>query len=182
MEEKITRGDVFLANLDPIVGHEQGGYRPVVVIQNDVGNGHSPTTIVAAITTADKPQLPTHVPFRSADGIKTNSIILCEQIRTLDKSRLEGRLAHLSDHTMKAVDGALGISVGIKSEQKQDVGMELCLCPRCLQNFKNTEEYYVNRTKDDVRQQCDYCGVRAGFTYSIKRKSKGGGRYGKGKS
>jgi len=111
--EQIKRGEIYYANLCPIVGSEQGGIRPVVILQNDKGNLHSQTTIVAAITgELDKPNLPTHVIFKE-EGMKKKSMVLLEQIRTIDKSRL-GRFVGTMDHrTMKRVDRAILISFGL---------------------------------------------------------------------
>lgn len=110
---QVKRGEIYYANLCPIVGSEQGGVRPVVILQNDKGNKHSNTTIVAAITSEfDKPNLPTHVIFKT-DRMKKKSMVLLEQIRTIDKSRL-GRFVGTMDHrTMKQVDKAILISFSL---------------------------------------------------------------------
>lgn len=110
---QVKRGEIYYANLCPIVGSEQGGVRPVVILQNDKGNKHSNTTIVAAITSElDKPNLPTHVIFKT-DRMKKKSMVLLEQIRTIDKSRL-GRFVGTMDHrTMKHVDKAILISFSL---------------------------------------------------------------------
>ncbi|MEW6546965.1 MAG: type II toxin-antitoxin system PemK/MazF family toxin [Bacillota bacterium] len=112
----IRRGDVFYADLSPVVGSEQGGVRPVLVIQNDIGNKYSPTTIVSAITSQiAKARLPTHVELPARDsGLDRDSVILLEQIRTIDKRRLRQRVAHLGDEIMERVDEALAISVGLR--------------------------------------------------------------------
>ncbi|BCA86556.1 mRNA interferase [Enterococcus saigonensis] len=111
----VKRGDIFFADLSPVVGSEQGGIRPVLIIQNDRGNHFSPTVIVAAITAKmAKPKLPTHVGIKAAEsGINKDSVILLEQIRTIDKSRLKEKVCVLDSITMKAVDRALRISVGL---------------------------------------------------------------------
>lgn len=111
----IKRGDVYYADLSPVVGSEQGGMRPVVIIQNNIGNHYSPTVIVAAITARiSKPKMPTHVGIDAKHvGIEKNSVILTEQIRTIDKQRLKDRVSHLDDSTMKEVDHALLVSVGL---------------------------------------------------------------------
>lgn len=110
---QVKRGEIYYANLCPIVGSEQGGVRPVVILQNDKGNKHSNTTIVAAITSElDKPNLPTHVIFKT-DRMKKKSMVLLEQIRTIDKSRL-GRFVGTMDHrTTKRIDKAILISFGL---------------------------------------------------------------------
>ncbi len=111
----IKRGDVFFANLSPVKGSEQGGIRPVLIIQNDVGNRFSPTVIVAAITAKiSKGQIPTHVEICSKEhGLERDSVILLEQIRTIDKSRLTDRITRLNRETMEKVNHALMISVGV---------------------------------------------------------------------
>jgi mRNA interferase MazF len=111
----VKRGDVFYADLSPVVGSEQGGVRPVLVIQNDIGNRFSPTVIVAAITAQiQKAKLPTHVEIEAkTHGMEKDSVILLEQIRTIDKQRLTDKITHLEDDTMRKVDDALQISVGL---------------------------------------------------------------------
>ena len=111
----VKRGDIYYANLSPVVGSEQGGHRPVLVIQNDVGNKYSPTVIVVAITSQiSKAKLPTHVELAAESyGITKDSVILLEQIRTIDKKRLKEKIGHLSDELMKQVDVALQISFGL---------------------------------------------------------------------
>lgn len=115
---EIKRGDIFYADLSPVIGSEQGGMRPVVIVQNDIGNHYSPTVIVAAITARiQKPKMPTHVGINSEYvGIEKDSVILLEQIRTIDKQRLRDRVTHLDDETMKRVDHALQVSVGLLSQ------------------------------------------------------------------
>ena len=110
----INRGDLYSACLDPVVGSEQGGVRPVLVIQNDVGNRHSPTVIVLAVTgQVNKARLPTHVPLPAdGNGLMKDSVILAEQIRTLDKRRLRERIGTIAPEVMNRVDEALRISLG----------------------------------------------------------------------
>jgi mRNA interferase MazF len=111
----VKRGDVFFADLSPVVGSEQGGIRPVLIIQNDIGNRFSPTVIVAAITAQiQKAKLPTHVEIDAeVHGFDRDSVILLEQIRTIDKQRLTDKITHLDEETMRKVDDALQISVGL---------------------------------------------------------------------
>lgn len=111
---EVRRGDIFYADLSPVVGSEQGGVRPVLILQNDVGNRHSPTVIVCAITgQTDKACLPTHVPIGRHGRLAKLSTALLEQIRTIDRSRLRERIGRLRPETMKEIDRALGISVGL---------------------------------------------------------------------
>ena len=112
----IKRGDMFYADLSPVVGSEQGGIRPVLIIQNDVGNKHSPTVIAAAITSqTGKAKLPTHIEIGSQEnGLKSDSVVLAEQIRTIDKSRLKEKIGHINDENIiTKVNNALGVSFGL---------------------------------------------------------------------
>ena len=112
----IKRGDMFYADLSPVVGSEQGGVRPVLVIQNDTGNKHSPTVIVSAITSQmNKNKLPTHIELDCDEfGLKADSVVLAEQIRTIDKSRLKEKIGHIEDNgIMNRVNSAIGISFGL---------------------------------------------------------------------
>ena len=111
----VRRGDIFYAQLNPVVGSEQGGTRPVLVVQNDIGNQYSPTTIVLAITSQiSKAKLPTHVEVSGTkSSLEKNSVILAEQMRTIDKSRLKQKIAYLDEEFMVKVDKALEISLGL---------------------------------------------------------------------
>ena len=113
---KIKRGDIFYADLSPVIGSEQGGVRPVVVVQNDVGNKYSPTIIVAAITSQlNKAKLPTHVNVKAKTvPLPKNSVILLEQIRTIDKKRLRERIGRFGEDVMTVIDDAIKVSLGIK--------------------------------------------------------------------
>lgn len=111
----VKRGEIYYADLSPVVGSEQGGMRPVLIVQNDVGNRHSPTVIAAAITShKDKSRLPTHISI-NADrcGLAKDSIVLLEQVRTLDKQRLKERMGELDEGAMNKVDNALSVSFGL---------------------------------------------------------------------
>lgn len=112
---EVHRGEVFYADLSPVVGSEQGGIRPVLIVQNDVGNRHSPTVIAAAITSKqDKNRLPTHIGIRAEKcGLSRDSVVLLEQLRTLDKHRLRERAGQVQPEDMARVDQALGVSVGL---------------------------------------------------------------------
>lgn len=113
----IKRGDMFYADLSPVVGSEQGGIRPVLIIQNDMGNRYSPTVIAAAITSqTNKSKLPTHIEINSKDcGLKNDSVVLTEQIRTIDKSRLKEKIGHIQDEKIiNQINNALGVSFGLE--------------------------------------------------------------------
>lgn len=117
VNNNIRRGDIFYADLSPVVGSEQGGVRPVLIVQNDVGNRYSPTVIAAAITSQiGKSKLPTHIQVHTDSGLARSSIVLLEQIRTLDKRRLKDRMGHLDDATMTLVNDALSVSFGLSGE------------------------------------------------------------------
>jgi len=111
----IKRGEIYYADLSPVVGSEQGGMRPVLIVQNDVGNKHSPTVIAAAITSQkEKSRLPTHISLNAQDcGLAKDSIVLLEQVRTLDKKRLKERMGELDNDSMSRVDNALSVSFGL---------------------------------------------------------------------
>ena len=112
---QIKRGDIYYADLSPVIGSEQGGVRPVVIVQNDVGNKFSPTVIAAAITSKlNKAKLPTHIDVTGDDvGLAKDSVILLEQIRTIDKTRLKEKMGHLSDIMMTDVNNAISVSFGL---------------------------------------------------------------------
>ena len=116
----VKRGDIFYADLSPVVGSEQGGIRPVLIVQNDVGNKFSPTVIAAAITSQrEKANLPTHIELAAADcGLSRNSVVLLEQIRTIDKQRLRERMGRIAGDSMQQVDRALSISFGLQAGRK----------------------------------------------------------------
>lgn len=111
----IRRGDIYYADLSPVIGSEQGGLRPVLIIQNDVGNKYSPTVIAAAITSRmEKTRLPTHIDiYAEKAGLSRDSVILLEQIRTLDKRRLKEKMGHLDDTLMSEVNTAIAVSFGL---------------------------------------------------------------------
>ncbi|NLD48240.1 MAG: type II toxin-antitoxin system PemK/MazF family toxin [Clostridiaceae bacterium] len=111
----IKRGDIFYADLSPVIGSEQGGVRPVLIVQNDVGNKYSPTVIASAITSQiNKAKLPTHIELSAKDyGLPKDSVILLEQIRTIDKKRLREKIGHLDDELMERVNEALSVSFGL---------------------------------------------------------------------
>jgi mRNA interferase MazF len=113
----IQRGEIYFAELNPVQGSEQGGTRPVLIIQNDIGNTYSPTTIVLAITSQlNKARLPTHVEVGAQEsGLARDSVILAEQMRTIDKSRLKQKVAALPPTTMQRIESAMAVSIGLMS-------------------------------------------------------------------
>lgn len=117
MERTIRRGDIYYAELNPVVGSEQGGTRPVLIISNNMGNRHSPTVIIAAITgkAQTKAKLPTHTAVNDFEGLDKDSVVLLEQIRTVDKKRLKQYMGMMPTETMARVDKALAISISLKN-------------------------------------------------------------------
>ena len=115
MTNGVKRGDIYYADLSPVVGSEQGGMRPVLIVQNDTGNKHSPTVIAAAITSQiGKARLPTHIELGAKSyGLSKDSVILLEQIRTIDKRRLKEHMGRLDDDLLKKVDNAIAVSFGL---------------------------------------------------------------------
>lgn len=111
----IKRGDIYYADLSPVVGSEQGGIRPVLIVQNDVGNKFSPTVIAAAITSQQmKAKLPTHIPLNAnTSGLAKDSVVLLEQVRTIDKKRLKEKMGTIDENSMNAVNNAISISFGL---------------------------------------------------------------------
>ncbi len=121
MDLSVKRGDIFYADLSPVVGSEQGGVRPVLIIQNDTGNKHSPTVIAAAITSqTGKAKMPTHIELTANQyGLPKDSLVLLEQIRTLDKRRLREKMGRLDDEMMARVDSAIAVSFGLHARAQQ---------------------------------------------------------------
>ncbi|MDE1525844.1 type II toxin-antitoxin system PemK/MazF family toxin [Ligilactobacillus salivarius] len=118
---EVKRGDIFFADLSPVVGSEQGGVRPVLIIQNNIGNKFSPTVIIVAITSKiSKPKMPTHIGLVAKEvGLEKDSVVLLEQLRTIDKQRLKDKVTHIDEKLMQRVNNALKISVGLASIHKK---------------------------------------------------------------
>lgn len=172
MNHTYLRGELYYANLGTGVGSEQNGYRPVVIIQNDVGNRHSPTTIVAAISTQikTKAKLPTHYNLEPGNGLEQPSMVMLEQIRTIAKARLVQFIGKLSDREINGINLALAISIGLISPPPSK--NILCLCQACAKNFYGSGAYYLRRVDllQVEKHVCTYCGQRRGFDYELKRK------------
>lgn len=115
MQVIVKRGDIFYADLSPVVGSEQGGIRPVLIVQNDVGNKYSPTVIVAAVTSKiNKAKMPTHIEIKGEEyGLSKDSVILLEQIRTIDKKRLKEKIGHIDESMIAMVNEAVSVSLGL---------------------------------------------------------------------
>lgn len=171
MENKYFRGDMYYTALGEGIGSEQQGYRPTVIIQNDVGNNHSPTVVVSAVTGKPKGEkLPTHLSIGAVCGLKEPSVVLLEQLRTVDKSRLIRYIGHLDDDNMRNIDRLCEISLGLKCKTPDILTM--CLCYTCAEYFRNTGAHRVYRLDPEqtVRDTCTYCNYRSGFDYIIIEK------------
>lgn len=168
-EREINRGDIYHADLNPIFGSEQGGYRPVLVIQNNRGNQYSPTVIIAAITSKPKTKLPTHVPLKQMTGLEKDSVVLLEQVRTVDKRRLDNYVGRLETEQMLKVDEALCSSMGIR---RLDKPILMSLCPICAKGFYESREYFIKRAdkNQSIKEKCMLCNVRQGYDYLIRKK------------
>lgn len=185
--DELMRGQMYYADLNPVIGSEQGGNRPVLVIQNNVGNRFSPTVIVAPITThIKKMHQPTHIGIPPYFGLPENSMAMLEQIRTIDRGRLEDYVGCLDDDVMDYIDEALGISIGLReipeqtsaSEQAETEPQEkipdemvLKLCVTCLRQFILSPDHIVRRIdRTQTKEPCMYCQVQDGYDYRITRK------------
>lgn len=168
------RGEIYFADLGTGVGSEQEGYRPVVIIQNDVGNKHSPTVIIAAITSKSnaKAKLPTHYYLSAESGLEVPSIILLEQVRTVAKKRLTSYIGKLDEKHIRGINRALAVSVGLI--EPMPANLTICLCRTCANNFYGTGAYYLKRVNptDVEKGICDYCNHRLGFDYAVIRRSR----------
>ena len=180
-KDECCRGDLYYAVLDPVVGSEQGGVRPVLIIQNDIGNHRSSTVIAAPLTSrvGEKSLLPTHVEVPPLGRLKTRSLVLLEQLRTLDKSRLDGYVGHLDPRRMCHVDRALKISVGLVGAFNDSPSVR-CLCAACAGRYYDDPAFAIRRADpcQSVRETCDFCGSRTGYDYIVrerKAKSERGG-------
>lgn len=174
---EIRRGDIFYADLNPVRGSEQGGLRPVLIVQNNIGNRHSPTVIIAPITSKlKKNSLPTHVGLPLDIGLPAKSMALLEQVRTIDKSRLGSYIVSLDDDLMDYVDDALGVSLALDdpTQEEHPDEMTICLCPTCAAQFYNSTDHIIRRVDPlrDLKDDCTYCQVRQGYDYLIKKVDK----------
>lgn len=167
MQPKLSRGEIYYAELDPVIGSEQGGIRPVLVIQNDVGNWYSSTTIVAALTSKQKCSLPIHLLLEDRLGLTPGSVVLLEQIRTIDKSRLRGYMGQLDQAIMRLVDVCLSQSLGLITNNGSSV---MTLCRICANDYRDTGAFELHRINPNqqIKETCCRCSRRTGFDYQIK--------------
>lgn len=175
---QIRRGQMYYAGLDPVLGSEQGGIRPVLILQNDTGNHFSTTLIVAPITGhVKKMAQPTHVGIPPRFGLPCRSMVMLEQLRTIDRIRLGDYVGCVDGGVMARIDEALQISVGLQTlpnDQLKEKNTEaeelfLCLCPTCAQQFFDSPNHIIRRTNPAqlAKEDCDYCQVRRGYDFRI---------------
>jgi len=167
MTDYYKRGDILIVDLDPVQGSEQGGSRPCCTIQNNFGNRYSHTIIVVPITTSAKKELPTHIHLNDVDVLKPESILLLEQIRTIDIDRIQKYLGSLDEAKMKVVDEALAISVGLTDIKRK--GLTLTLCATCARIFYDSPYHDIRRTDPNqvVKEPCTYCSKNSGFSFEV---------------
>ena len=170
MSRTYLRGDLYYADLGQGIGSEQKGTRPVVIIQNNVGNKHSPTVIIAAITSKAniKAKLPTHYYLQPGNGLTLPSLVLLEQIRTVDKRRLSDYIGRLDEKHIQGINHALAISIGLINPVPQK--LTLCLCGACADAFRGTGAFVLQKVtlEQAEREVCAYCKRRTGERYTVQ--------------
>jgi mRNA interferase MazF len=177
MTGQILKGDIYYASLDPTCGSEQGGLRPVLVVQNNKGNTHSPTLIVLPITSRAKPELPTHVPLGSFCGLTDGSIAMAEQIRTIDKARLHRYVGNVGAALIGSVETALLAALEIRRKKRDVRAVPLLpalpkkvitLCSTCRGQYTDAGYSAQCISKaNGAKHTCDYCNIRTGFDYEV---------------
>ena len=169
--KQIRRGDIYYAKLNPTVGSEQGDERPVLIIQNNTGNRHSPTTVIIPISCSiKKSSLPTHVIIPQLTGLRADSLALAEQIRAIDRSRLGIYIGSISGATQAEIDAALAVSMGIELRRPPKGEMfVLTLCTRCEDNFTESGYIAVRKGRQSFREICDFCNMRQGISFGVFR-------------
>ncbi len=172
MNRTYLRGDMYYADLGHGIGSEQNGTRPVVIIQNNVGNKHSPTVIIAAITSKAnvKAKLPTHYYIAAGNGLALPSIVLLEQIRTVDKRRLSDYIGRLDERHIRGINHALAISISLIEPVPSK--LTLCLCGACADAFRGTGAFTLREATPGraEKEVCVYCGQRPGTDYEVTSK------------
>jgi mRNA interferase MazF len=168
-KRKIYRGDIYYAYLNPVIGSEQGSCRPVLIVQNDRGNEHSPTVIVAPLTrNLGKNPLPTHVLIPKSCGLDEDSLVLAEQIRTIDRSRLSNYIGYISEEIQPAIDEALAVCIGLETRRPPKGEMlVMTLCSRCESDFRNSGYFVIKRGYREILENCDFCKSARGLTFGI---------------
>lgn len=178
------RGEIYFANLNPYQGSEQGGTRPVLLLQNNVANHYSPTVIAIPVTSKvdKKPFQPTHVILKKVPGLDGANLFMAEQIRTLDKHRLGRFVGRLSRDQMRRIEKAVCVSLDLNAHDSErppgrDSASLMCLCAACRNRFYDTGAYRIERADQNQREKepCTYCQTRTGYDYYVTRRE--GGRY-----
>ena len=166
---QIKRGEIYYAILDPIVGSEQDGIRPVLIVQNSVGNLHSPTTQIVPLTTQHKKSSqPTHLLISSTCGLASDSVALVEQLRTIDKSRLGAYIGRINSDEQTAIDNAIATSTGlVGGSMKKEKLWTLTLCERCKSDFEYAQYLLTKHAWHDVKEPCEYCQAGYGWDYGV---------------
>jgi len=162
----IWRGDIYRAKLDPVVGSEQNGVRPVLIVQNDIGNAHSPTTIVTPLTSNRyKNPMPTHLEIPKINGLTGDSLLLAEQIRTIDCSRLTEHIGHINnnDYIWRKINKALAVGIGLDKTQPRIIN----LCFDCVIDCKNSGYFVIEIGFQKGYKNCDICKHGRGLTFAI---------------
>lgn len=167
MDRTYLRGDMYYANLEQGIGSEQHGHRPVIIIQNNIGNKHSPTVIVAAITgkVGAKANLPIHYYIGAENGLQQPSVVLLEQLRTIDKRRLDTYIGRLDDKYVDGLNHALAISVDLINFIPD--ALIMCLCPVCEKHFRDAGIYHLQRIEPEQTENCTYCNERIGNDFVV---------------
>ena len=165
-ERQIIRGDIYCTVLPHGTGSEQHGLRPMLVLQNNLGNKYSRTVIAAAITgQVEKAKLPTHCLIKAQQGLGRDSLVLLEQLHTIDKTRLHEYIGTLNDEDMYKVEKALAVSLGLE-KRRLDM-FELTLCPRCESYFRHNGYLLVKKGWQEFKTTCDICNDNQGWIFSI---------------
>ena len=176
MNRMYLRGDLYYADLGHGIGSEQKGTRPVVIIQNNVGNKHSPTVIIAAITSKAniKAKLPTHYYLQPGNGLDLPSLVLLEQIRTVDKRRLSYYIGRLDEKQIQGINHALAISVGLIEPIPPK--LTLCLCGACADVFRGTGAFVLRKITPEQAEKevCAYCKHEVGEWYAARLNARKG--------
>jgi len=172
MKRPVKRGEIYYADLSPVIGSEQGETRPVLITQNDVGNKYSPTTVIVPITgNLKKCRLPTHVVIPESSSLDADSLGLVEQIRTIDRTRLGAYIGRIGGKVQAEIDNALAVCVGIdKNLSKKAEVLTLCLCPRCESDFWESGCILIKRGWQRDKKICDFCETRHGLVFGIFNK------------
>lgn len=169
MHTHVIRGDIFLADLDPVCGCEQGGTRPVLVVQNNIGNSRSAATIVTVIAQKHRPSQPTHVAIYDVPELKPDSVVMLEQIRTIDEKRLVKKLCTLDAKRMHLVDIALVASLGIRLSPRDP--MLMTLCRTCAQSFRDADSFTLRQIDpcQSTKELCTVCNMHTGYDFEVTR-------------